>query len=305
MKELKNGKMKFESFVEYLLLEKKYSVNTVKAYENDLKEFSEFIEENYQLKKTAEVEYNLIRAWIVVLLEKKLSNRSVNRKISSLQAYYNFLLKTQQIEKNPLVKHKSLKVSEKVQVPFSQKEMKAVMENSFAEDFEGIRDRLIIELLYSTGMRRGELIAIKTVDVDVNNKELKVRGKGNKERLVPILSSVVKTLKLYLEEREKLEEIKEDYLFLTKKGKQLYPGLVYRVVKLYFRGVSTKTKISPHVLRHTFATHLLNEGADLNSIKSLLGHESLASTQIYAHNDIAILKKVHAKAHPRNKKSKK
>lgn len=297
--------MDFRNFEEYLLLEKKYSLHTVKAYLNDLKEFSDFLEKEFQVKEINSVEYNLIRSWIVSMLDRKLTNRSVNRKISSLQAYYNFLLKTHQIEKNALSKHKSLKVSGEIQIPLSQKEMRKIYDFPFPEDFEGIRDRLIVELLYSTGIRRGELIGVKTADISIRKQELKVSGKGNKERIIPVLPSTIKVLERYLKKRQELKIEDEAYLFLTKKGKKTYEGLIYRVVKRYFQEISTKAKISPHILRHTFATHLLNEGADLNSIKTLLGHESLSSTQIYAHNDIAVLKKIHAKAHPRNKKSKK
>lgn len=293
----------FTDFTDYLKLEKNYSVHTIKAYTDDLIQFSDFVGEEFSLQEIKSVNYSIIRSWIVHLVNHDLTNRSVNRKISSLQAYYNYLLKTKQIEASPLLKHKSLKTSKKVQIPFSEKEMNAIHNLPDPEGFEETRDRLIVELFYSTGIRRSELINIKLNDLQLQSKTLKVRGKGDKDRIIPILPTVSETLKYYLDERKKLEAIKDaDFLFLTAKGKQIYEVLVYRIVKNYFKGISTKQKISPHILRHSFATHLLNEGADINAIKELLGHASLSSTQIYTHNDIVSLRKTHAKAHPRNKR---
>lgn len=295
--------MAFKAFEDYLNLEKNYSPHTVKAYTDDLGSFAEFIQNEFAEEHPEKANYSMIRSWIVHLIDQGLNNNSVNRKISSLQAYYKFLLRTRQIEASPLIKHKSLKVAEKVQIPFSEKEMEQVFSLPVPEGFEGIRDRLILELFYATGIRRAELISIKTEDLQ-SDKNLKIRGKGNKERLIPLLPVIGETLVTYLAERDKLEIIRDtDYLFLTKSGKKLYPMLVYRVINEYFSAVSTKTKTSPHILRHSFATHLLNNGADINSIKNLLGHSSLSSTQIYTHNDIAALKKVYAKSHPRSRHS--
>lgn len=295
--------MSFTAFIDYLRLEKKYSFHTVRAYTDDLKKFVAFIAEEFSQTDLQRVNYSMIRSWVVFLVNQGLSNRTVNRKISSLQAYYTYLLKTKQIEVSPLVKHKSLKESKKIQVPFSEQEMQRVTEIPWPTDFEGFRDRLMVELMYSTGIRRAELISIKTAELPTRSEVLKIKGKGGKERVIPVLPSVLDLLECYLEERRKLPHIEDAaFLFLTKKGKKVYDVLVYRVVKDYFAQVSTKVKTSPHILRHSFATHLLNQGADINAIKSLLGHESLSSTQIYTHNDIAALQRIHGRSHPRNQR---
>lgn len=296
--------MSFQSFTDYLLLEKNYSPLTIKAYQNDLEDFFLFVKETYEIESINQVNYAQIRTWIVFLVESGLSNRSINRKISSLNTYYKFLLKIKAIEINPLAKHKALKTSKKIQIPFSESEVSSVLDNfNFETDFEGIRNKLIIELFYSTGIRRIELIELKMVNFNLDNKTLKVLGKRNKERIIPLLSSVIKTLHRYIDERHKLESIVDnDYLLLTQKGVKLYETLVYRIINDYFSNASAKVKKSPHILRHSFATHLLNQGADLNAVKELLGHSSLAATQVYTHNSIAELKKVHVNAHPRSKK---
>jgi integrase/recombinase XerC len=296
--------MAFQSFTDYLLLEKNYSKLTVNAYQNDLQDFSEFILNEYETSIVNKVNYSQIRSWIVTLVEKGLSNRSINRKVSALNTYYKFLLKVGDIETNPLVKHKALKTSKKIQVPFSEKEITIVLDDLYFEnDFEGIRNRLIIELFYSTGIRRIELVELKLGSINFENKTLKVLGKRNKERIVPLLDPVVQTLKSYLKTREELESISDkEHLFLTKKGVKIYETLVYRIINDYFSKASTKVKKSPHILRHSFATHMLNQGADLNAVKELLGHSSLAATQVYTHNSIAELKKVHVNTHPRSKK---
>ena len=296
--------MPFKSFTDYLLLEKNYSALTVNAYQNDLKTFSEFIINEYQIESINQINYSQIRTWIVSLVESGISNRSINRKISALNTYYKFLLKIKEIEVSPLIKHKALKTSKKIQIPFSETEVSTVLDDlNFEKDFEGIRNKLIIELFYSTGIRRIELIELKLTSFNLENKTLKVLGKRNKERIIPLLSSVVKLLHIYMKERHSLEIIVDkEYLFLTKKGVKVYETLVYRIINDYFSFVSTKVKKSPHILRHSFATHLLNQGADLNAVKELLGHSSLAATQVYTHNSIAELKKVHVNTHPRSKK---
>jgi integrase/recombinase XerC len=296
--------MAFQAFSDYLLLEKNYSQLTLKAYISDLEAFKSFVASEFETDSVHEVNYQQIRNWIVSLVESGISNRSINRKVSSLNTYYKFLLKTKTIEVNPLVKHKALKVSKKVQIPFSEAEMKAVLEElNAAKDFEGLRDRLIIELFYATGVRRIELVQLKLNDVDIANKTLKVLGKRNKERYIPLLDSVIKTINVYLVQRNTLETIVDhSHLFLTKKGVKIYETLVYRIINDYFSKVSTKVKRSPHILRHSFATHLLNQGANLNAVKELLGHSSLAATQVYTHNSIAELKKVYSNTHPRSKK---
>lgn len=296
--------MPFKPFSEYLLHEKKYSELTVKAYLNDLDSFAAFILKEYDMISVHEVNYPQIRNWIVSLVESNISNRSINRKVSSLNTYFKFLLKTETITANPLAKHKALKTSKKVQIPFSEQEMTTVIDALKAEtDFKGLRNRLIVELFYATGIRRIELIQIKLTDLDLANKTLKVLGKRNKERYIPLIDSVVQTAKAYLTLRNELEIIKDkEMLFLTKKGLKIYETLVYRIINDYFSKASSKVKTSPHILRHSFATHLLNQGANLNAVKELLGHSSLAATQVYTHNSLAELKKVYANAHPRSKK---
>ncbi|WP_418509623.1 tyrosine-type recombinase/integrase [Corallibacter sp.] len=296
--------MSIKSFSDYLLLEKKYSNLTVKAYENDLKDFKDFVASHYEQENLEAINYSQIRTWIVALVEKSITNRSINRKVSALNSYYKFLLKIGAVEANPLAKHKALKTSKKIQVPFSEIEVATVLDDlHYQDDFEDIRNRLIIELFYSTGIRRIELVNLKLSDLDLPNKTLKVLGKRNKERLVPLLDSVIQTIHKYIDTRKTLENIQENtHLFLTKKGVKIYETLVYRIINEYFSIASTKVKKSPHILRHSFATHLLNQGADLNAVKELLGHSSLAATQIYTHNSIAELKKVYLNAHPRSDK---
>lgn len=295
--------MSIRKFLEYLQFEKNYSAHTVQAYKRDLSDFSQFVCEVYELEAIAEANYPIIRNWIVNLVESGISNRSINRKVSSLSSFYKFLQKVETIKDNPLAKHKALKVSKKVQVPFSESEIKQVLDGLPSEnDFEGIRDRLIVELFYSTGIRRSELINLKINDIHFSNRTLKVLGKRNKERIIPLLDSVVQNIENYLDIRNQLENPTDSlHLFLTKKGVKIYETLVYRIINEYFSKTSAKVKKSPHVLRHSFATHLLNQGADLNAVKELLGHSSLAATQVYTHSSIAELKKVYANTHPRNK----
>jgi len=296
--------MPFKPFLDYLLLEKNYSKLTVKAYHNDLEHFLEFIKAEGETRGPHAVNYSQIRSWIVSLVENDISNRSINRKISALNSYFKFLLKLGDVKVNPLAKHRALKTSKKIQVPFSESEIAIVLDElHFEDDFEGLRNKLIIELFYSTGIRRIELVELKINSIDISNKTLKVLGKRNKERFVPLLDSVLETINRYLKSREKLEYIEDtECLFLTKKGVKSYETLVYRVINDYFSLASSKVKKSPHILRHSFATHLLNQGADLNAVKELLGHSSLAATQVYAHSSIAELKKVYFNTHPRSKK---
>ena len=295
--------MPINSFLNYLTLEKKYSKHTITAYLNDLNSFQTFCNNEYENQIISEVNYQQIRSWIVSLVELKISNSSINRKVSSLKSFYKFLQKTKEIEKNPLAKHKALKVPKKVQVPFSEKEIIEVL-NLLEEtqDFESLRNKLMVELFYSTGIRRSELIHIKIGDIDFANETVKVMGKRNKERYIPLIKSVQKTLQEYINFRKEINT-NQSYLFITKKGKILYDTLVYRVINNYFSSVSSKVKKSPHIIRHSFATHLLNEGADLNSVKELLGHSSLASTQIYTHSSLGKLKEVYNQAHPRSQKN--
>ena len=293
-----------KAFQDYLQLEKNYSLHTVNAYVNDLVFFKEFLIENFDTEKLEDVNYSMIRSWIVSMVDNDISNISVNRKISSLKSFYKFLLKTKQIENSPLLKHKSLKTPKKIQIPFSEKELDQVLNQlTYPEGFDGIRDKLIIDLFYTTGIRRAELIDLKMQNVDLSSNTLKVLGKRNKERILPILPIISKQIRSYLLERTKIEVIKDkEHFFLMLKGVKLNDSFVYRLINYYFSNVSEKVKRSPHILRHTFATHMLNNGADLNSVKELLGHSSLASTQVYTHNSLAELKKVYGNSHPRNQK---
>jgi integrase/recombinase XerC len=297
---MENFKNKFQ---DYLLLEKKYSLHTVTAYLNDVGFFETFLSHSFDDSNLKAVHYSQIRAWIVLLSDDGISNSSINRKIASLKSFYKFLLKTKQIEVSPLLKHKALKAQKILQIPFSEKELDLVLNQiNYSVDFDGIRDKLIVDLFYTTGIRRSELINLKIQNVDLNNSTIKVVGKRNKERIIPILPIVANQIKLYLAERAYLQSIIDsEYFFLLFKGVKLSDSFVYRLINYYFSNVSEKVKKSPHILRHTFATHLLNNGADINSVKELLGHSSLASTQVYTHSSLAELKKVYGNAHPRNK----
>ena len=290
------------SFLEYLFLEKGYSKHTITAYRTDLIRFKCFCETTHGQDDLLVISYAQVRSWVVSLVNANISNNSINRKVSSLKSFYKFLQKTALREDNPLSKHKALKVAKKVQVPFTAKEIDAVIQNIAKEkDFDSLRNKLLIELLYSTGIRRAELINIKGIDINISDKTIRVLGKRNKERFVPILTSVLVTLNQFLELKIK-STFNSEFLLITSKGNKLYETLVYRIINSYFSQVSPKVKKSPHILRHSFATHLLNEGADLNSVKELLGHSSLASTQVYTHNSLDAIKKVYNQAHPRSNK---
>ena len=291
-------------FHDYLNLEKNYSPHTITAYVNDIQFFQTYIKFTFEQDDLHSVKYPQIRNWIVSLSEDNLSNPSINRKISSLKAFYKFLLKTKQIDISPLIKHKALKTPKILQIPFSEKEVDNVLHHiRYPDGFEGIRDKLIIDLFYATGIRRSELINLKINNIDHYNNTLKVLGKRNKERIIPVLPIISEQIKNFTTERTRLEAITDpEYFFLTTKGNKLNDSFVYRLINNYFSNVSEKVKKSPHILRHTFATHLLNNGADINSVKELLGHSSLASTQVYTHSSLAELKKVYGNTHPREQK---
>ena len=291
------------AFKDYLEKEKKYSAHTVNGYVKDVEHFSTYNQTCFDQSTIDHANYSQIRTWIVSLVDAGVANVSVNRKIASLKAFYKFLLKTKQINASPLMKHKSLKTAKTLQIPFSEKEVEAVLSQmNSVLGFEEIRNKLIIDLFYTTGIRRAELINLKMSDVDLSRAIIKVVGKRNKERLLPVLPILTEQFVLYGVERTEIEtNTDSDYFFLSKKGVKLNETFVYRLINSYFSTVSEKVKKSPHILRHTFATHLLSNGADLNSVKELLGHSSLASTQVYTHNSLFELKKVYGSAHPRNK----
>ena len=292
--------MPFKAFIDYLLLEKNYSKLTVIAYQNDLTDFLQFNTVHFDELNIDKANYSQIRSWIVKLVNANISNRTINRKLSSLNSYYKFLLKINAIGLNPLTKHKALKMSKKLQIPFSETEIISVLNMIEIDSFEGLRNKLIVEMFYSTGMRRIELVNLQLSDIDVAKSQVKVLGKRNKERFIPLLQTVLDTYKGYMAVRSSIKNSETSkFIFLTKNGLRVYDKLVYRVIINYFDTISSKVKKSPHILRHSFATHLLNNGADLNSVKELLGHSSLAATQIYTHNSITELKKVYNKAHPR------
>ena len=288
--------MYLDKFKNYLEAEKKYSILTVNAYTKDLEDFKDFLESTGTfLNKN--IEYTFIRNWIVFLSKNKISPNSINRKVSSLKAYFKFLVIIKEIKKSPLRNHTSLRTKSKVVNPLNETEMKEVFELFKTSEKELTRDSMIIDILYSTGLRRAELINLKKSDIYFDDQVIKVLGKRNKERLVPMLPGLVKKLKLY---SRNLEE--DSFLLKSKNGNKISPSTIYRVVNKYLRSISTKTKISPHVLRHTFATHILNNGADINSIKEILGHKSLASTQIYTKIKIPTIVNDYMKNHPRQKK---
>ena len=292
--------MSLKSFFDYLEIEKKYSSNTIEAYRNDLNVFAGFLIDEFDVNNINNTSYSYIRSWIVDLVNKGISNRSINRKITSLNSYFKFLLKIDLISENPLTNHKALKTQKKIQLPFSENEMVNVLDiDNYEDNFTGVRDRLIIDLFYTTGIRRIELIQLMISDLNINNKYIKVFGKRNKERIIPLIDSTINILNKYLSYRDALKS-NEPFLFITSKGKPVYEKLIYRIINKYFDTISTKVKKSPHIIRHSFATHLLNNGADLNSVKDLLGHSSLAATQVYTNRSIDEIKKVFAKSHPRN-----
>ena len=292
--------MHLSNFYDYLSKEKNYSSNTVIAYKKDVETFQDFCRLKFELNNLLKVTYPIIREWIIDLSEKELSPLTINRKISSLSKYYDFLIKINDLKSSPLKNHKRLKVQKKLIIPFSEDEVLKVVD-VFSKNFEGKRNLLIVDMLYSTGVRRDELINIKLNDVLLDENLVKVLGKRNKERLVPLVLNLKSRINDYLKFRNEIKSSSSNF-FITIKGKKIGPSLVYRVVKNYFSKVSTKVKTSPHVLRHSFATHMLNNGADINSIKEIMGHSSLASTQIYTKIKLPKIINDYKKNHPRERK---
>lgn len=288
-------------FLEYIKVEKRYSVHTITSYRKDLEDFSLFLLDTESIDDLRKVDKKKVRNFIVELNKQGLSKRSINRKISTLKSFYNFLLKISEINVSPLESISTLKFYPEKQVPFSQEEMERLIEVLKREDID-LLDKLIIEVLYQTGMRRAELCSLLLKNAHLSKNELLVIGKGNKERIIPISPKLSQDLKNYQENYRKPSVKAEEYFFVTKEGKKITEKFVYLVVTHYLSMVTLKTKKSPHILRHSFATHILNNGAEISKVKEIMGHSSLASTQVYTQANIEILKEVFKKGHPRNKK---
>jgi len=289
-----------ELFLNHLKYERRYSQNTLTAYENDLDQFVLFGKKLVEDFCVEEVDYHLIRQWIVSLMDNGISAKSVNRKISTLKTFFKFLMREGVIEKNPTDKVAIPKMGKKLPVFVQEKEMNRLLDGRFfTEDFEGCRDKAVVSLFYGTGIRLSELVGIRFPDLNLIEKMVKVNGKRDKQRLVPFPLEISGVLNDYIKLRNELFPAAENFLFLTGNGEPVYNKLIYRIVKKQLSLVTTVEKKSPHILRHSYATHLLNRGADLNAIKELLGHANLAATQIYTHTTFEQLKKVYKQAHPR------
>jgi len=290
-----------ESFLQYLKFEKRYSPHTITSYDNDLTQFFTYLQKSYQITDVKAISHLQIRSWLVELMQQQITPRSINRKISTLKSFFKFCLKNKHIDKDPMRKVLSPKTSKRLPVFVEQKNIRRLLDEfKYTDDYKGVRNKLIIELFYATGMRLSELINIKLTDIDFYNGQMKVLGKGNKERLIPFNDQLKGEMKHYIEVRGKeFTDPEENYFFLTDIGNKMYPRGVYRIVNYLLKEFTTVDKKSPHVLRHTFATHMLNNGAEINAIKELLGHASLAATQVYTHNTIEKLKEVYKQAHPK------
>lgn len=291
------------AFLQYLQYEKRFSNHTLTAYENDLKQFFIYLKEMYEVSVESEVKHLHIRSWVVQLMQNGIAARSINRKLSSLKTFFKFLQKRGDVMVNPTLKVVSPKAKKRLVTFLKKSDIEQLFnEYDFGDDYIGMRDRTILEVLYATGMRRAELIGMKKEDVDFVRRAIKVIGKGKKERLVPFSNNLAAVLKKYISIRHETFENADVFLFLTEKGKKLYPKLVYNIAKKHLGQVTSNEKKGPHTLRHSFATHLSDNGAELNAVKELLGHSSLAATQVYTHNSIEKLKQAYQLAHPKAKR---
>ncbi len=289
-------------FLQFIRFEKRYSQHTIKAYENDLSNFISYLSSQFDTDDLTTISHFHVRSWLAVFKDRGMEPRSINRKLSSLNTFYKYLLKKQLVAKNPVRQLHAMRLPERLPVYLKETETTHLLEEvQFEEGFKGATDRMICDLLYQTGMRRAELVNLKEQDIEWSLGQLRILGKGNKERLVPVSPMLMDDLRDYIAAKEQLEAYDNVYLLVLETGKPLYPHYVYRIVKQYLneKGVTTLSKKSPHVLRHTFATHLLNNGANIQAIKDLLGHSSLAATQVYTHNNIDKLKEIHKTNHPR------
>ena len=285
-----------DQFLTYLEVEKRYSEHTIKAYSCDLNTFKDFLLTEYEVAALDDLTHNMIRTWLVFLMEKGLKPRSIHRKISAIKSLINYELRSGRMDVSPIEGLSLPKISKNLPVFIEESKLHLLMEgNFFKKDEKGFRDKLILELFYSTGIRQSELINLKVLDIDFKLCQLKVLGKRDKERIIPFPSNLLETIKEYLS----YFGGRRGYLFLNENGDKLYPQKVYIIVKEYLTKVSSQVKTSPHVLRHSYATHLLNRGADLRAVQELLGHGSLTTTQVYTHNTIEKLKSIYKQAHPR------
>src|SRR6185312_466278 len=288
-------------FLDYLRFQKRYSENTIISYENDLSSFFEFLFLEYKITDLKEITASIVRTWLASLKENKCSSKTVNRKISSLKSFFKYQLKIKNLSISPVAAIASLKVSRKLPSFIQEKDLDTLLKHDyFPETFAGKTDFLIFEILYQTGIRRNELIQLKESDVDKSLAMIKVLGKGNKERFIPVSNQLLNIIDEYVTEKRKEFSEVEDFLLVNKKGGKLDPKYIYNIVKGNLSKVSTNERKSPHILRHSFATHLTNNGAEINAIKELLGHSSLAATQIYTNNSIEKLKEVYKRAHPKS-----
>lgn len=290
-----------QPFIDFLKFEKRYSVNTIRSYEDDLAAFLDYIQVEFGGMGLKEVSPAIVRSWLASLKDGGLSSRSVNRKISSLKSFYKYQLRVGGVDQSPMGAIISPKMSKRLPVFVEQGDMAVLFDQvRFPDNWEGWTERLVLAILYHTGMRLSELVGLKEKQVDGGNRTIKVLGKGNKERVIPVSPVLITMIGEYCgKKRVELEGPDTEYLLVGRKGKKLYPKYIYRVVKEYLAQVTTIDQKSPHVLRHTFATHLMNAGAELNAVKELLGHASLAATQVYTHNTIEKLKDIYKKAHPK------
>lgn len=291
----------FRAFTDHIKFEKRFSAHTITAYNKDLEQFFVYLAEQYPSTPLNQISAGMVRSWLAGLMKKEEMNaKSVNRKISTLKAFFKYQLKTGSLQASPVSTIISPKISKRLPTYVAQKETETLFNHvAFGDDFEGHTQKLMLSLLYATGMRLSELVNLKQSQVDIKQAILKVLGKGNKERIIPIGKEIVTAIDQYLTLKAALPGADNHFLLVNAKGKKLYPKYVYRAVKKYLSLVTTVQKKSPHVLRHTFATHLTGEGADINAVKELLGHSSLAATQVYTHNTIERLKDVYKKAHPK------